>query len=361
MGNRKRKPAFRGKTLDKRIGLVGFGLGGARFHAPLISAAEGLELAAIVTSDAGRAGEASARFPGAKVVANVDSLADLAVDCVVVATPNRHHVEIASRFLGLGVPVVVDKPLAIGAEAAAGLVAVAEASSVPLTVFQNRRWDGDFLTVRQLVDAGRLGEVVRFESRFDKWAPEPTGRARESGDPADGGGLLLDLGSHLIDQAIELFGPVETVLAQLEAVVGDADDDDTLLLRHQAGVVSQLGMSVLGSMPVRRFTVTGSTGSYVKRGLDVQEGQLARGVIPGDAVWGVEEETLWGHVWKGSGKAVPEPTTRGAYEAFYAGVREMLDGAAPPVDPADAVRGLAVIDAARISSAEGRAVTVSES
>ena len=232
---------------------------------------------------------------------------------------------------------------------------------MPLTVFQNRRWDGDFLTVRQLVDAGRLGEVVRFESRFDKWAPEPTGRARESGDPADGGGLLLDLGSHLIDQAIELFGPVETVLAQLEAVVGDADDDDTLLLRHQAGVVSQLGMSVLGSMPVRRFTVTGSTGSYVKRGLDVQEGQLARGVIPGDAVWGVEEETLWGHVWKGSGKAVPVPTTRGAYEAFYAGVREMLDGAAPPVDPADAVRGLAVIDAARISSAEGRAVTVSES
>jgi len=348
--------------LPRRVGLVGYGLGGARFHAPLIEATDGLELTAVVTSDPGRAAEASARHPGADVLGTVERLVELApeLDAVVVAAPNRHHVEVGRLFVGLGVPVVVDKPLAIDAQSAAALVAEAEASSVPLAVFQNRRWDGDFLTVRQLIGAGHLGKVVRFESRFDKWAPEPTGRVRESGDPFDGGGLLLDLGSHLIDQAIELFGPVETVIAQLEAVVGEADDDDMLLLRHQSGVVSQLGMSVLGSMPVRRFTVTGSAGSYVKRGLDVQEGQLARGVLPGDAEWGVEEEDRWGQVWNGSGEPKPVPTARGAYEAFYAGVREMLDGAPAPVDPADAVRALAVIDAARIASAEGRAVTVSE-
>lgn len=344
--------------MPRRVGLVGYGLGGARFHAPLIEATDGLELTAVVTSDAGRAAEASARHPGADVLGTVERLVELApeLDAVVVAAPNRHHVEVGRLFVGLGVPVVVDKPLAIDAQSAAALVAEAEASSVPLTVFQNRRWDGDFLTVRQLIGAGHLGKVVRFESRFDKWAPEPTGRVRESGDPFDGGGLLLDLGSHLIDQAIELFGPVETVIAQLEAVVGEADDDDMLLLRHQSGVVSQLGMSVLGSMPVRRFTVTGSAGSYVKLGLDVQEEQLASGVLPGDPAWGVEEEARWGRLWTGAPEPEPVPTARGSYEKFYAGVRGMLDGAPPPVDPADAVRALAVIDAARLSSAEGRVV-----
>lgn len=345
--------------MNKRIALIGYGLGGSRFHAPLIGATKGLELAAIVTSDAGRARDASARFPEAKVVGTIADLDDLTLDAVVVAAPNRYHGELVSRFLRIGLPVVVDKPLAVNAEAAAEIVAEAQSLSVPLTVFQNRRWDGDFLTIRRLLDERTLGEVVRFQSRFDKWAPERTGRARESADPNDGGGLLLDLGSHLVDQAIALFGPVAEVTAQLRAVVGDADDDDLVVLRHSNGVISELGMTVLGSMPVQRFTVTGSAGSYIKQGLDIQEEQLASGMVPGDHGWGRETRDRWGKIWRGS-DSEPEtiPTETGSSEHFYAGVVELLDGGEPPVDPADAVRALEVMDAARASSAEGRAISL---
>lgn len=347
------------KTSSKRVGLVGFGLGGSRFHAPLIDATDGLELAAIVTSDAGRAGTAAERFGSAEILPDVDELAGRAddLDAVVVASPNRFHVEIAHRFIGLGKAVVVDKPLAIAAADAESLVAAANDKGVPLTVFQNRRWDGDFLTVRSLIEDGTLGDIVRFESRFDKWAPSPTGRARESGDPADGGGLLLDLGSHLVDQAVELFGPVGSVTARLTARVGGADDEDLVLLHHRNGVESQVAMSVLGSMPVRRFAVTGTLASYVKEGLDVQESQLAGGMRPGDPGWGTEGRELWGNLWRDPHLG-PEPveTLPGQWELFYAGMAEMLEGGPPPVDPLDSVGLLRVLEAARFSAAERQTV-----
>ncbi len=336
--------------------MIGFGLAGAVFHAPLIAATPGMRLAAVVTRSPERAEQARREHPGVEVVETAERLWERGgLDLVVVATPNRTHVPLAMAALAAGVAAVVDKPLAATAAEGRRLIAEAERRGLLLTVFQNRRWDGDFLTVRRLLADGALGQVFRFESRFERWRPVPKPGWRQLAAPEDAGGVLYDLGSHLIDQALVLFGPVRHVHAELDhrfaarpaAGEGVVDDDSFVALLHASGVRSHLWMSAAAAQPGPRFRVLGGAAGYTKHGLDPQEEALRRGARPGSPGWGEEPPERWG-LLGASDDLRPVPTERGAYERFYAGVAAALrKGMPPPVDPADAVAGLEVIEAAR--------------
>ncbi|MFI5842433.1 Gfo/Idh/MocA family oxidoreductase [Catenuloplanes sp. NPDC051500] len=332
-----------------RVGLLGFGLGGRVFHAPLIAATPGLELSAIVTGNADRQAAAHGAYPGAAIVRDLDTLlAGGGIDLVVVATPNAQHVPQARAVIDAGLPVVVDKPFAPTAAEGRDLIEAAQTAGVALTVFQNRRWDGDLLTVRKLLDDGVLGSVHRFESRFEVWKPAlKEGSWKEESAP--GAGVLYDLGAHVIDQALLLFGPAEVEHAELGVVrSGSAVPDDAFVaLRHLTGVRSHLWMSRLAAQPGPRFRVLGSAAAYVKHGLDGQEAALAAGGDPAAPGWGAGSPGLLG-----AGDAVePVETEPGAYPAFYAGVAAaLLEGAPVPVDPAGPLATLEIIeDAMRVS------------
>ncbi|MER6398169.1 Gfo/Idh/MocA family oxidoreductase [Kitasatospora sp. NPDC001603] len=346
-----------------RVGLVGYGLAGAAFHAPLIAATPGLRLDAVVTSAPERREQLRQDHPQARVVDSAEQLlaAPGALDLLVVASPNRSHVPLARAALEAGLPVVVDKPLAATAAEAAGLVELAEARGLLLTVFQNRRWDTDFRTVRQLVDTGALGTVHRYESRFERWRPELKEGWRESADPVDAGGILYDLGSHLIDQALTLFGPAVQVYAEVDVRRAGAavDDDAFVALTHAGGVRSHLWMSALAGRPGPRLRVLGDRSAYTVEGMDPQEDALRAGQRPGPG-WGEVPASGYGLLGTPDG-AAGYPSLPGDYPAFYAGgVRSLREGAPAPVDPRDAVAALTVLEAARRSAAEGRTVTLTE-
>jgi len=343
-----------------RVALLGYGPGGATFHAPLIATTDGVELRAVVTSDPARGAQAHADYPGVQVVPSPEALWAMAheFDLAVVSTPNRTHVPLATAALGAGLHVVVDKPMATSVAEGRVLAAAARAAGRLLIPYQNRRWDGDFLTVRALVADGSLGKVHRFTSRFDRWRPTPKAGWRESGAPEDAGGLLFDIGSHLIDQALVLWGPVRQVYAELDRRRdGVAVEDDVFVaLTHVSGVRSHLHTGVLTAQAGTRFRVLGSRGAYVKWGLDVQEAALKRGERPGADSWGVESEAHWGMLGSdGDGRRVP--TWRGDYGAFYAATAAAIRGATPPpVHPEEAIAVLDIIEAARRSADEGRVV-----
>jgi predicted dehydrogenase len=345
-----------------RVALIGFGAAGTYFHAPFIAATPGLRLTTVVTGDPGRAAQVRAQYPDAVVrgrAADVWAARDQ-FDLVVVAAPNSAHVSLATEAIHAGLPVVVDKPLAVTAADARSLIDLARDRRVMMTVFQNRRYDGDFETLRRLLADGTLGDPLRFESRFERWRPSPKGGWRESGAPEEGGGLLMDLGSHLIDQALRLFGPAATVYCELDRRrPGVAVDDDVFVaVTHANGVRSQLWMSVLASQLGPRFRLLGSKASYVKFGLDMQEDALRAGLRPGGETWGDEPADRWGMV--GAGDDVRRvPTERGHYGRFYAGVVEALrEGTPPPVDPDESWRVLEVIEAARRSATERSVIRV---
>ncbi|MER5391135.1 Gfo/Idh/MocA family oxidoreductase [Saccharopolyspora sp. NPDC002686] len=337
-----------------RVGLVGYGVGGAIFHAPLIAAHPSLRLSAVVTANPERQQQVRAEHPDAAVVDDMDSLLAGDLDLVVVASPNRTHVELATAALDAGLPVVVDKPFTPTAVEGRKLIEHAQAKGQLLTVFQNRRWDNDVRTVAKLLGDGELGRVHRFESRFERWSPTPKPTWRDSGGAEDVAGLLYDLGSHLIDQALQLFGPVAAVYAELdrrrEGV--QADDDSYVALTHTNGVRSHLWMSKLAAQSGPRFRVLGDRAAFTKHGLDPQEAELRAGRLPVDGTWGREPEENWGVL--GVGDDVRRvPSEPGDYLAFYDGVVSALrDGTPPPVDPADAVAALDIISAARRSAAE---------
>ncbi|MEV6278940.1 Gfo/Idh/MocA family oxidoreductase [Nocardia sp. NPDC051832] len=342
-----------------QVAIIGYGLAGSVFHAPLIAAEPRMRVAAVVTGSADRAAQAEREHPGVRVVPDADALfADLSgIDLVVIATPNRTHAPLAQRALGAGVPVVVDKPFAVTAADAEALVAQADKTGVLLSVFQNRRWDGDFRTVRELIDTGKLGDVRRFESRFERWRPVPKGGWREVGDAADGAGILLDLGPHLLDQALTLFGPVREVYCELDRRRAgiQTDDDAFLALTHESGVRSHLWMSAVTPQLGPRFRVLGSESGYVVYGLDPQEAALRAGRRPGEGPWGTVEPADWG-VLGADPDVEPYPTLAGDYPAFYTAMADALRNGAPvPVDPRDAVTALRVLEAARGSAATGAA------
>ena len=346
-----------------RVALLGYGLAAAVFHAPLLEAVDGLELAAIVTRNEERRARAGLEHPGALLLEDAAQVWDRArdFDLVVIATPNRTHVELARAALEAGLAVVVDKPLAPSAEEARSLIHEAHHRGVMLTVFQNRRLDGDYLTVRRLIEEGALGRVLRMESRFDRWRPELTGGWRELAEPEEAGGLLYDLGSHLVDQALLLFGPARDVYAELDIRRPGAriEDDVFVALTHASDVRSHLWMSAVAAQPAPRLRVIGDKAAYVKQGVDVQEAMLHNGAVPGEAGWGEDLETDWGVLGAGA-HFRPVQTVPGAYERFYEGTVAALAGGAPPVDPDDAVVSLSVLEAARRSARDRQIVAVAE-
>jgi len=338
-----------------RIGIIGFGLGGAAFHAPVIAATEGLAVTAIVTGNPQRAVAARARFPDAAIVPDADRLWAMAdrLDAVVVTTPNRTHVPLAIAALEAGLHVVVDKPLAPSVADARRLLDTARRLGRVLSVYHNRRWDGDFLTLRRLIAEGELGDVYRFESRLERWRPVPKPGWRQDPAPEQAGGLLYDLGSHLIDQALVLFGPVRHVYAELDGRrTGTLVDDDTFLaLTHESGVRSHLWTTTIAAARAPRFRVLGSRATWTKHGDDVQETRLRAGGDPATPGFGADEEERQGILADGDG-ARPTLSEPGDYRGFYEGFRRAIrEGAPPPVDPEDAVAGLEVIERARNQTA----------
>lgn len=344
-----------------RVGLLGYGLAGSVFHAPLIAATDGLRLAAVVTTDPDRRAQVLRDHPGTRLFDRSEELVGSGeVDLVVVATPNRSHVPMARLAIAAGLPVVVDKPLAATSAEGREIVDEARRRGVALTVFQNRRWDGDFLTVRRLIDDGVLGTVLRFESRFERWRPAIRPRWREHAAPEDAGGILFDLGAHLVDQAVQLFGPVESVYAEIDLRrAGTAvDDDDFVALAHTGGTRSHLWMSALAAQFGPRMRVLGDRAGYTKYGLDGQEAALGAGRRPGDEGWGEDPPAQWGRVGT-EGDLREVRTEPGRYQAFYAGVEAALRAGTPlPVDPADAVAVLEILEAARRSAARREIVQV---
>ncbi len=357
-----------------RVAVLGFGLGGRVFHVPFVSAIPGLELAAIVQR---QGDEAAAAYPGVRVRRSAEeAFADPAIDLVVVATPNDTHFNLASRALQAGKHVVVDKPITSTSQQARELIALAKAQGKVLAPFHNRRFDGDFLTVRKLRAELKLGRIVTVESHFDRFRPmQRTGSWKEAGGPANG--LLFDLGPHLIDQALALFGPPQAITATIRGDRDETDIDDafSVLLEYTGEgttyVRYECRATMLAADPAPRFRVHGTHGSYVKSGVDPQEAALlgrARPPMLGtDEAWLREAETAWGTLTvaldrnePGSLERMACATERGDYRLFYANVRDAILGTAPLAIPAeDGYRVIRLLELARLSSERRMTLDVS--
>lgn len=348
-----------------RAAILGYGLAGSVFHAPLIDSVEGMVVAAIVTANPERQARAQHTYPTARVLPSADALfADTSgIDLVVVATPNSSHLALGLAAINAGLPVVVDKPFMPTSAEARQLIAAADMAHVPLTVFQSRRWDSDFRTLQALLAADALGEVVRFESRYERYRPTVNTAAwRERAASEDAGGLLFDLGSHLIDQALHLLGHPVSVYAESDARRPGAqvDDDTFVALRFAGGAVAHLWMTMLARQPGPRYRVIGTRGLFEKYGIDPQEDMLRTGGRPGDEGWGQEPESIWGRLYRNVGEIPVAGVARsqpGSYETFYAMVRDALRSGGPlPVDARDALETIEVIEAARASASGGQVI-----
>jgi predicted dehydrogenase len=333
-----------------RIGLAGYGFGGRVFHAPLIATAAGAELVGVVTRSPERRAELERDHPGTPAFAPLAELAAAGAEAVAISTPAATHLPMTLEAIALGLAVVSDKPFTLDAAQACEAVAAAEAAGVVLSVYQNRRWDSDFLTVRRLLDAGELGEVTVFESAFERYAPDDP-------VPPAGAGILRDFGSHLVDQALVLFGPVARVYGEL-AGGGELEERFFAVLEHAGGMTSHISGDWVQGAPAPRFRVRGRAGAYVVWGMDGQEPALIAGRTPaseGDA-WGAEPPERWGRLQRGNA-SVPVPSERGRWDTFYPAFAAAVRGEGPvPVDPRDAVASLTVLDAIRASAVERRAV-----
>jgi predicted dehydrogenase len=340
------------------VGLIGFGFAGRTFHAPVIRAVEGLRLVAILQR---KGTEVASAYPDVRVARSVEELlASDSIQLVVIATPNVSHFDLARECLLAGRHVVIDKPFAPTYAEAAELVALAEKCGRLLSVYQNRRFDGDFKTLRNLFASETLGRVVLFESHYDRYRLQlRPGAWREQAGP--GSGVFFDLGPHLIDQALTLFGAPEAISADIGverdgAVVDDAFD---LTLRYPRLRVLLRG-TMLAVKPSPHFLVHGTKGSYVKYGLDPQENALKRGELPEGPNWGKEPEEAWGTLSLAEGDKVTEravPTQPGDYREYYANVRDAILGkAALAVTPQGALSVMRVLQLARQSSDERRVI-----
>jgi scyllo-inositol 2-dehydrogenase (NADP+) len=327
---------------DVRVGIVGYGLAGAHFHAPLIRACNRMDLSAVLTSR-----------DAPEKVESFEGLLDRC-DLVVVASPNETHFQIAKEALERGRHVVVDKPFTVAVEQADELISLAQRVGRVLTVFHNRRWDGDYLTVRKILPA--LGEVFLFETCWDRFRPEIKEGWREV--PTPGSGTLSDLGPHMIDQTLQLFGWPDAIFADIQAQRPGARVDDYFdLTLHYGARRACLRCSSLVAQPRPRFAVHGTGGAYVKRGLDQQEGALKAGEDPLRKDFGRDADN--GTLTAPDRTTMTVATERGRYLTFYEGVAgAILDGAPVPVDPRDARNGLLLIDLAHRAAELGQLLPV---
>lgn len=337
-----------------RVGLVGYGMAGRDFHAPLMREVPGLRLTHVVTANDDRAAQAVEDEPRVRVVPTMAELMahSTSLDLVVIASPGNAHVENAQAAIDRGVAVVVDKPLAIDADSGRAVVASARERGVPFTVFQNRRWAPEHLTARAVLGSGVLGQLIRYEARYERWRPVPKARWREDLPTEEGGGLLMDLQPHLVDGAIDLFGPVRSVYAELEAVTTVGDDVSFVVLHHESGLRSHLSATSLAAVPGPRTRLLGRDAAYLVASVDSEFTPYER--------WADPDEDHRGWLVRGE-EADPVLRAPGRWSDFYRGVEAMLrDGAPPPVDPDEAVAVLEVLDAARRSAREGVVVDLSD-
>ncbi len=340
-----------------RTGVIGYGLAGRIFHTAVIEATPGLELAAVVQ----RTGDDAAKtYPHIQLYRSVEELlADSSVRLIVVATPSPTHFEIAERCLLADRDVVVDKPFTLTSEQAARLARLARERKRVISVYQNRRWDGDFRTVQNVIASGKLGRLATFESHFDRFRPNPRREVwRENGGP--GGGTLYDLGSHLIDQTLTLFGKPERIFASVRqdrenAVVDDAFD----LTLFYPKLTAYLRATNLACAPGPRFTLHGTQGSFIKYGLDPQEEALKNGAKFEDPDFGHDPEKNWGTLYRENAAPEKIETDVGDYRGYYASVRDALLGKQAVAVPAEhGWRTARIIELARESSKEGRVLAV---
>ncbi len=339
------------------VAVIGYGLAGKVFHAPLVASVEGLKLYAIVSSGPEKVRQ---DFPEMTVLPSLETaLADPHIDLIVVATPNTTHFDFARRALDAGKHVVVDKPFTLTVSEAEALAARARQNGRLLSVFQSRRWDADFLTLRRILASGELGEIVHMESHYDRWRPLVQSRWKEQAGP--GSGIWYDLGAHLADQPLQLFGMPEAVFADLamQRTGAQAVDYFHILLRYPRLRVILHGSNLVAE-PTRRFEVHGTVASYVKAGMDMQEDQVRRGMRPGDAGWGVDPQPGTIATWTGGKlQTAIAPNEVGRYPDFYRGVRDAIVSAAPnPVPAEDGVAVMRILEAARRSAAEHREITL---
>ncbi|WP_150958202.1 Gfo/Idh/MocA family oxidoreductase [Microbacterium testaceum] len=338
-----------------RVALVGFGGSARSIHTPLIRSVDGLELVAAVVRSPHSA--ARAKDAGIPSLDSVEAMREHGVDLAVVATPDGTHREYVEAALDAGADVVVEKPLAATAAEAERLASLAAKTGRQVIPFHNRRWDGDFLTVRSLRHQGRVGEPFRFESRLTRWAPTARAWWRDTPRPGQVDGKLGDIGSHLVDQALALFGPVDEVYAEVRSVRGadTANDDGFLALQHRGGVVTHLHLSAVSAARLPRFVLQGRRAAFTVHGDDPQMEALNAGRSPRDAGWGRRDVDTHG-ILSGDGADERIPTAPGDWAAFYRGVVALRHGdAAAPVAVEDAVAGLVVLEAAQ-RSAEERSV-----
>ncbi len=336
-----------------RVGVLGFGLAGQVFHAPMIRAVPGLELACILERHGSRAQE---KYPDVRVARTLEELlADETIRLCVIGTPHNTHFDLARRCLLAGRDVVIDKPFAVTLQEAEELIALAKEKERLLTVYQNRRWDGDFRTVKEIVGTGALGRVVEYEARFERFRPElRPNNWRERDDP--GSGMLLELGPHLVDQALMLFGTPQAITGQsYRQREGSQVDDAFDVCLEYPELRAWLRARIIAYSPGPHFVVHGTKGSFVKYGMDPQEDLLKAGALPEGASWGEDPEENWGTLCLVDGGSQKVRTERGDYRLFYENVRDaMVQGFPPAVTPEQAWRTMRVLELAQRSSRERR-------
>jgi scyllo-inositol 2-dehydrogenase (NADP+) len=339
------------------VGLIGFGLAGRAFHAQVISRVPGMRLAAILQR---KGDEAAAAYPAAKIVRSLDELLALPdVQLIVIASPNETHAPVARAALAAGRDVVVDKPFTTSYTQAVDLVDFAEKSGRFLTVYQNRRYDGDFQAILELLGAGSLGRIVRFETNYDRFRPNFKPNAwREKAAP--GAGILFDIGPHMIDHAMVLFGKPAAVTAdvRIERQGGLADDAFDIMFHYPGSMRAVLSSNILAASQRPRFLLFGTKGAFVKQSFDPQENNLRFGNIPEKGAWGAEPEENWGLLTLSDGTDTTQrriPPGTGDYRDFYANVRDALEGKAKPfVSLPHALDVMRALEVCRASSEQQR-------
>jgi predicted dehydrogenase len=332
-----------------RAAIIGYGLAGRTFHSNLLKGA-GFEIAAVLTTSASRVAQVHEDFPNAAVLSSVAQIIALKPDLAVVASPNSFHAPQAIELLRAGIPVVVDKPMALNAIETEEIIKVSESEGVPVTTFFNRRWDSDALTIKKILREGILGNIFRFEARFERYRTLGNPDAwRERLTPAEGGGKLLDLQPHLLSTTIDFFGQGELKYSSVRSIRGLSDDDSYLALKHENNIDSYLSACEVMGSPGPRIRLTGDKASLVIHGLDPQEGLLRQGIFPENGKWAVDTRTP-AFIHRGD-EVTEYESVPGDYVQFYLQVKKSLaDKSAMPVSTDDALYIARIIDQARKES-----------